>query len=72
MSARTSTVARPKKTNADDARTIGFRVSGPFFEWINELADETRLPVATLLEQAVVDWAKVKEFKKKAPKRLSD
>jgi hypothetical protein len=68
----TSTVARPKKAKPapkPEPKTIAFRVSGEYGVWVDQLADVNQSNVATLLAQALAEYARKVGFTDPAPKR---
>ena len=68
---RTTKVARPKKNESKGAKTIGFRVSGEYNAWIDGFAEHERLKIADLIDRALVEWAKAKNYGPKPPRRVS-
>ena len=68
------TVGRPRKAlgNPDDPKpkTIGFRVSGEYGDWLERLARRHRTTVAGILDRAVAEWAESQGFEDPAPQRM--
>ena len=66
-------VGRPKKTAKKETanpKTIGFRVSGEYGEWLDRLAKHHRTTVAGVMDRALAEWAKSQGFEEPAPERM--
>jgi hypothetical protein len=69
----TMAVGRPKKTTKPDTltpKTIGFRVSGEYGEWLEGLARKYRTTVAGLMDRAIAEWAEAEGYEAKPPERM--
>jgi hypothetical protein len=69
----TQTVGRPKKTASKSGlkpKTIGYRVSGEYGEWLERLARRHRTTVAGIMDRAVAEWAASQGFEEAAPERM--
>ena len=66
-------MARPKKIRSEGEvappKTLAFRTSDEFAEWVEALAKHNRSTVATLIEQSLVKFAKDAGFTKQPPLR---
>jgi hypothetical protein len=52
-------LGRPKKTRKPDQgmpKTIGYRVSGPYGDWLEDQARKYRTTVAGFIDRAVAEW----------------
>lgn len=70
---RTATVGRPKKTankGGFPPKTIGYRVSGEYGEWLKRLARRYRTSVTGIMDRAVAEWAQAQGFDEEAPERM--
>jgi hypothetical protein len=71
---RTLSLGRPRKQplGAGQAKpkTIGFRVSGEYGAWLDQLAERYRTTVAGLLDRAVAEWAESQGYDQPPPKRM--
>jgi hypothetical protein len=66
-------MAKPKARKSESpkpAKTIGFRVSGAYAEWIEEFASSERMSVATLIDRAVASYAKDNSFREPPERSL--
>lgn len=66
-------VGRPKKkrkVGAPSPKTIGFRVSGEYGEWLEGLARRYRTTLAGLIDRAVAEWAENEGYEEKPPERM--
>jgi hypothetical protein len=73
MTMGTMTVGRPKKIakkGATPPKTIGFRVSGEYGEWLDGLARHHRTTVAGVMDRAIAEWAEGQGYPAKAPERM--
>jgi hypothetical protein len=61
--------ATPKSKPSRPALAVTVRGSGQWKQWIEELADHCRMDVSTLVDLALVDFAKARGFGTPAPKR---
>lgn len=69
----TAEVGRKKKTPAEaDRKPIAVNIKGhPLWkEWLERLAKHARVPVATVVDQGVILFAKTVKFEEKPPERL--
>ena len=67
------TVGRPKKVapkGASKPKTLGFRVSGPYGEWLERLAKHYRTNVAGIIDRALAEWAEAEGYKEAPPERM--
>ena len=70
-----STMARPKvkaKTTPAEptgGKSIAFRATPAYAEWVDKLAVANRSTIAGLIDQALVSYAKEIEFNQPAPER---
>jgi hypothetical protein len=69
-----ATVGRPKKTTGDRGgakpKTIGFRVSGEYGEWLEGLAKRYRTTVAGVMDRALAEWAASQGYEEIPPERM--
>lgn len=67
-------VGRPKKALSDgtgpEPKTIGFRVSGEYGEWLKALAKANRTTLTGVMDRAIAEWASSQGFEPPAPERL--
>lgn len=59
---------KPKATVLPQ-KTIAFRVSGEYGQWLERLAEHNRTTVAGLMDQAIAAYGKQIEFSESPPKR---
>lgn len=67
-----TTMSRPKKTTPKpklEPKSIAFRVSGEYGEWVDKLAASNRTNVASLLDQALAKFAREIGFTEAPPER---
>lgn len=50
-------------------RVVSFRCSDEFGDWFDGLASQTRIPVPSIIELAVIQWARTQGYKPEAPER---
>jgi hypothetical protein len=67
-------MARPKNVKSKpvakpEQKTIAFRTSAEYAAWVDRLAGHNRTTIAGLLDQALVEFARIKGFDEKAPER---
>ena len=64
-------MAKPKRKteSAKDPKTIGFRVTGEYAEWVDRLATKNRSTVAGLIDQSLARFAKEIGFTEEPPER---
>jgi hypothetical protein len=69
-----ATVGRPKKTSrrpdAPSPKTIGYRVSGEYGQWLEALADHYRTTCAGIIDRALAEWAEAQGYPETPPKRM--
>jgi hypothetical protein len=70
-----ATLGRPKKVPSASAgepksKTIGYRVSGEYGDWLERLAKRYRTTVAGLLDRAVAEWAASQGYEEAPPERM--
>ena len=67
-------MGRPKKPARPDrgprTKTIGYRVSMEYGEWLDRLAKKHRTTVSGLLDRAVAEWAKAQGYDEDPPERM--
>jgi hypothetical protein len=72
----TATMGRPKKitpklkAGEPKPKTLGFRVSGEYGEWLDRLAKRHRTSVAGIMDRAIAEWAAAQGFDEPAPERM--
>lgn len=62
--------AGPKGGSRAGFRTLGFRVSNEYAEWLEHAAKHNRVSVAALLDKAAVAYAEATGFAEPPPERL--
>jgi hypothetical protein len=60
---------RPKDPIGAKRNVIAMRGTEEWRDWLNELADASRLPATILIDHALMEFAKNHGFKKPMPKR---
>ena len=67
-------MGRPKKASKSNeiykSKTIGFRVSNEYGEWLERLAKRYRTTVAGLMDRAVAEWAESQGYAEPPPERM--
>jgi hypothetical protein len=73
-----TTMAPPKKGKAKGGRpraevpkrrVVSFRCSDEFGDWFDELSAQVRIPPASVIELALIRWAKEQGYKPEPPVR---
>lgn len=68
-----ATVGRPKKQAGKSdlsPKTIGYRVSGEYGEWLDKLARRYRTTVSGIMDRAIAEWAASENFEEPPPERM--
>lgn len=69
-----ATVGRPKKARAKggkgEAKTIGFRVSADYGDWLERLARQHRTTVSGIIDRALAEWAAAQGHEETPPERM--
>lgn len=53
-----------------DYSVVSLKCTGDFRRWLERLADSQRMPITTLVERSITEWAKSLEFAEKPPRRI--
>lgn len=67
------TVGRPKKIAKEGAakpKTLGYRVSAEYGDWLERLARHYRTTVSGIIDRALAEWVESEKFPEKPPERM--
>jgi ribosomal protein L16 Arg81 hydroxylase len=70
MAKKQATKAKPPEPEPGPRRTVlTIKGTEAWSQWLNRLADHVRLPASTMVDHALIRYAKEMGFSEEAPKR---
>jgi hypothetical protein len=62
-------MARPKRKEPPRSVVLTIKGTDAWRDWLERLADHSRMPASTVVDLALIDFAKKIGFEEEAPKR---